>query len=175
MPNVVITRNTYPDAGALHRVIEYALDGAAMVGGYGVTPNIEAAYMQMQFVKRAFYQSDALQLKHFMISLSHTEAAYIDENELLHLGFLTGQLFREYQMVYGIHMDGSHEHLHVVMNTTSFLDGHQYCDGDAMFKRLCGMLKQMYPQFKVQLCRTRGYTKENPFCDADRYQYEVMK
>jgi len=60
------------------------------------------------------------------------------------------------------------------MNTTSFLDGHQYSDGNAMFKRLCGLLKQIYPRFRVNLCRTRGYTKENPFCDADRYQYEVL-
>lgn len=174
MPNVVIARNTYPDDRALHEVIHYVLDKAIMVGGYGVSANAEAAYMQMQFVKRAFYQSDALQLKHFMISLDHTEAAYIDDDELLHLGFLTGQLFREYQMVYGIHMDGSHEHLHIVMNTTSFLDGHQYSDGNAMFKSLCGMLKRMYPRFWVNLCRTRGYTKENHFCDADRYQYEVL-
>ena len=69
MPNVIITRNTYPDDRALHYVIHYALDKAVAVGGYGVSTNAEAAYMQMQFVKRAFYQSDTLQLKHFMITI----------------------------------------------------------------------------------------------------------
>ena len=174
MPNVIIVRNDYPDARSLHRVIEYVLEKSAALGGYGVTPNIEAAYMQMQFVKRAFYQTDSLQLKHFFITLSHTEAGYIDDDELLHLGFLTGRLFREYQMVYAIHRDGSHEHLHIVMNTTSFLDGHQYNDGLSMFNRLCEMLRQMYPRFEVHLGRTRWYYQDNPFCNEDKGQFDMV-
>jgi len=62
MPNVVIVRNTYPDNAALNNVIHYALSKAAFQGGYGVTPEIETAQMQMLFVKQAFYQTDALQL-----------------------------------------------------------------------------------------------------------------
>lgn len=62
MPNVVIVRNTYPDNAALNNVIHYALSKAAFQGGYGVPPEIETAQMQMLFVKRAFYQTDALQL-----------------------------------------------------------------------------------------------------------------
>ena len=174
MPNVVIARNEYPDDRALREVIPYALDKATVVGGYGAAPNAEAAYLQMQFVKRAFYQTDALQLKHFFITLDHWETQYIDDDELLQLGFLTGQLFGEDQMVYGIHYDGSHVHLHIVMNTTSFLDGHQYSDGLSMFNRLCEMLKQRYPCFEVHLCHTRGYSKENPFCEDDRGKYEML-
>ena len=83
MPNVIIVRNDYPDAKSLYRVINYVLKNENLAGGYGVPPNLEAAYLQMQFVKRAFYQTDALQLKHFFITLSHTEAAYIDDDELL--------------------------------------------------------------------------------------------
>lgn len=82
MPNVVIVRNTYPDDAALNNVIHYALNKAAFYGGHGITPEIGAAQMQMQFVKRAFYQTDALQLKHFFITYSHDEAAYIDFEEI---------------------------------------------------------------------------------------------
>lgn len=175
MPNVIIVRNDYPDAKSLCRVINYVLKNENLAGGYGVPPNLEAAYLQMQFVKRAFYQTDALQLKHFFITLSHTEAAYIDDDELLKLGFLTGELFREYQMVYGVHHDGSHDHLHVVMNTTSFLDGHQYCDGLSMFNRLCDMLRQKYPRFEVHLGYShRRFSKDEPFSEEDRYQYNMF-
>ncbi|MBQ8230915.1 MAG: relaxase/mobilization nuclease domain-containing protein [Lachnospiraceae bacterium] len=146
MPNVVIVRNTYPDEKALKNVLKYVLDKAVAVGGYGVYPNMDAAYLQMKFVKEAFYQTDALQLKHFFITLDHSETTYIDDAELLQLGFVAGQVFQEYQMVYGIHYDGSHIHLHLVMNTTSFLDGHQYSDGITMFNRLCETLKTLYSE-----------------------------
>lgn len=171
MPNIVLTRNTYPDSAALNNVISYVLYKAVARGGYGVNPDIDAAQTQMLFIKKAFYQTEALQLKHFFITLNHTEAAYIDNDELLQIGFMTGQLFREYQMVYGVHYDGSHVHLHIVMNTTSFIDGHQYCDGIKMFNLLCGLIKRLYPQFEVNLYRTRGYSKDNPYSITDRDNY----
>ena len=174
MPNVVITRNTYLDERSLKNVIHYVLDKAVAIGGYGVEPDSEAAYMQMQFVKRAFYQTEALQLKHFFITLSHTEAAYIDDDELLQLGFMIGQMFRDYQMVYGIHSDGSHVHMHIVMNTTNFENGRQYSDGLSGFMKVCGMIKKMYPQFPVYLCQTRPYSAESPFETDDRYDYQVL-
>ena len=37
MPNVVITRNTYPDDRALNYVVHYVLDKAVAVGSYGVS------------------------------------------------------------------------------------------------------------------------------------------
>ena len=175
MPNVVIVRNTYPDDQSMKRVTHYALDKAVAVGAYGTNPNVEAAYMQMQFVKRVFYQTDSLQLKHFFITFSHEEAMYIDFNEMISLAFEAAKLFGEYQMVYGLHLDGSHVHVHVVMNTTSFMDGHQYNGGLSGFMKVCGMIKKKYPQYRVNLCQTRPYTPEEPFTDADKDEHEVLK
>jgi hypothetical protein len=175
MPNVVIVRNTYPDNAALNNVIHYALNKAAFCGGYGITPEIGAAQMQMQFVKRAFHQTDALQLKHFLITYSHDETAYVDFDEMMLTAFEAAKLFGEYQMVYGLHLDGSHVHVHIVMNTTSFIDGHQYSDGLSGFMKVCGMLKKKYPQYRVKLCQTRPYTLKEPFIDADREAHEVLK
>ena len=174
MPNVIIVRNEYPNDLVMRRVLHYALEKATKIGGYGISSNAEAAFLQMWFVKRIYYQTDALQLKHFFITLSDTEAGYIGEDELLQLGFLAGQIFGEYQMVYGIHHDGSHEHLHIVMNTTSFLDGHQYSDGLSMFNRLCEKLRQMYPRFEVHLGYTRWYYQDDPYCNADRGQFKML-
>ena len=156
-------------------VIHYTLDKAVAVGAYGTSPNVETAYMQMQFVKRVFYQTDSLQLKHFFITYSHEEAIYIDFDEMMLTAFETAKLFREHQMVYGLHLDGSHVHVHIVMNTTSFIDGHQYSDGLSGFMKVCGMLKKKYPRYRVKLCQTRPYTPEEPFTDADNEEYEVLK
>lgn len=175
MPNVVIVRNTYPDDQAMKRVLHYVLDKAVAVGAYGTSPNVEAAYMQMQFVKRAFYQTDALQLKHFFITYSHEEAMYIDFNEMMLTAFEAGEEFKTYQMVYGLHLDGSHVHVHIVMSTTNFITGYQYSDGLSGFMIVCGMLKKKYPQCRVKLCQTRPYTPKEPFTDADSEEYEVLK
>ena len=70
MPNVIVTRNTYPDAIALENVIHYVLDKAVVRGGYAVDCGSYAALEQMLFVKQAFHKTDALQLKHFFITLS---------------------------------------------------------------------------------------------------------
>ena len=75
----------------------------------------------------------------------------------------------------GLHLDGSHVHVHIVMNTTSFMDGHQYHGGLSGFMKVCGMLKKKYPQYRVNLCQTRPYTPEEPFTDADREEHEVLK
>lgn len=175
MPNVVIVRNTYPDITALNNVIHYVLHKGVFRGGYGVTPEIGAAQIQMQLVKQVFYQTDALQLKHFFITYSHEEAMFIEFDEMMQTAFEVAQLFGEYQMVYGLHLDGSHVHVHIVMNTTSFMDGHQYSDGLSGFMRVCSMLKKKYPHYRVNLCQTRPYTPEKPFADADREEYDVLK
>ena len=167
MPNVILIRNEYPDTRSLYHVIEYALGKAVIRGGYGVDCDITSAQEQMLFVKQAFHKTELLQLKHFIISFAGGEAALVDLDVFLLLGFLTGQLFREYQMVYGVHLDGSHVHIHFVMNTTSFVDGHQYCDGLSMFNRLCNMLRVWYPGFDVNLHQTRKYTRDAPYTMED--------
>lgn len=173
MPNVIVTRNTYPDARSLQYVIGYVLR-SALKGGYGVYPDPQGAFDEMYFVKRVFYQTDAIQLKHFIISFSHEEAMFIEFEEMLQTAFEAAKLFREYQMVYGLHLDGSHVHVHVVMNTTSFTDGHQYSNGLSGFMKVCCMLKKKYPQYTVNLCQTRYLTHDAPYTDADKGNYQVL-
>lgn len=173
MPNVVVTRNDYLDVLSLKRVIDYAMR-SNLVGGYGVSPIPERAFSEMLCVKRVFHQTDRVQLKHFFITLSDDEAGYLDFDEVLDLGMETARLFGEYQMVWGLHLDSDHVHLHVVMSTTSFLDGHQYSDGLAGFQRLCDFLRKRYPRFPVQLCLTQPYSSENPFTEEDRGVFQEL-
>lgn len=174
MPNVIVTRNTYPDIRSLQYVIGYALR-SAMRGGYGVSSDPQWAFDEMYFVKRVFYQTDALQLKHFIISYAHEEAMFIDFDEMLRTAFEAAQLFKEYQIVYGLHLDASHVHLHMVMNTTSFKDGHQYSDGLSGIMKVCSMLKKKYPQYPVNLCQSRYFTYDAPYTEADRGKDQVLK
>lgn len=167
MPNVIVVRNDYPNKKALENVIHYVLDKSFYRGSYAIACYSGAVLEQMYLVKAAFHKESSLQLKHFIISFADNEVDLADFDELMQMGFAVGQLFKYYQMVYGLHLDGSHIHVHFVMNTTSFLDGHQYCDGLSMFNRLCDMLRTWYPGFQVNLHQTRKYTRDAPYTMED--------
>jgi len=171
MPNIILVRNDYPDEGALRRVLNYVLR-SSLQGGYAVDPNF--AYIQMQLVKKAFYKTGGVQLKHFFITFSNDEMGTLDFNDLLELGFQTGQLFGEFQMVYGIHLDTDHVHIHFVMNTVSFLDGHKYRDGLTLFVTLCNQLRARFPKSQTNLFFTEHYNHSNPYTPEKAGQFSQL-
>lgn len=176
MPKVILIHNDYPDKKALENVIHYVMDKASLCGSYAVACDANAAVEQMWFVKAAFHKEYNLQLKHFIISFANNEMDMFDSfDDLMQMGFAVGQLFNEYQMVYGVHLDSGHIHVHFVMNTTSFLDGHQYHDGLPMFCRLCDLLRDRYPKCDVDLYHTERYSKSNPYTRAHYGKYQQFK
>ena len=171
MPNVIMVRNEYPDEQSLKNVIRYVL-GCALRGGYGIDP--EMAFEQMKFVKQSFHKSSGVQLKHFIISFSNREMIDLDFSDLLALGFRVGQHLREYQLVYGIHLDSDHVHIHFAMNTVSFLDGHKFADGLLPFRRLCSLLSELFPKSQVHLCQTGPLSRENPYTPEQRGVFQIL-
>lgn len=172
MPNIILVRNTYPDAGALERVIAY-VKKTALCGGYGIDPDF--AYEQMLAVKKAYHTLQGVQLKHFFITFTNSEIGLLDFADILNLGFQTGMLFREYQMIYCIHLDSGHVHLHFVMNTTSFLDGHKYSDGLSMFNKLRYQLQEQFPKEPVCLYHTSSYDENNYYTVEKKGEYQLLE
>lgn len=171
MPNVIMVRNEYPDDRSLQNVLEYVLR-SSYCGGYGIDPDI--ALKQMRFVKESYHKSSGVQLKHFIISFTNHEMLYLDFQDLLNLGFRVGQHLGEYQLVYGIHIDSEHTHLHFAMNTVSFLDGHKFADGLLPFRRLCSLLSELFPESQVHLCQTGPLSRENPYTPAMRGEFQIL-
>lgn len=171
MPNVIMVRNEYPDEQSLNHVIHYVLN-CALRGGYGIDP--EMAFEQMKYVKQSFYKSSGVQLKHFIISFSNLEMIHLNLHDLLNLGHRVGQHLKEYQLVYGIHLDSDYTHIHFAMNTVSFLDGHKFADGLLPFRQLCSVLSELFPKFQVYLCQTGPLSKENPYTPTMRGEFQIL-
>lgn len=148
MPNIILVQNEYKGTASLRRVIDYALSGALM-GGYGLDPNY--AFEQMFLVKSTHDKTNGSQLKHFVISFTDQEMLYLDFNDILQMGFSMGMFLKDYQLIYGIHLNTQHVHMHCVMNTVSFRDGHKFCDGLKAFYSLCGFLNKEYPNLRTYL------------------------
>ena len=169
MPNLMIVRNEYPDFRALKKVLSYAMSGS-FIGGYAIDPNF--AYEQMVLVKQAYYKTNGVQLKHSILSFEGGEMANLNFEDLLDIGFLMGKHFKEYQMVYGIHLDSDHVHIHFVMNTVSFIDGHKYADGWLPFQSFCVVLHNRFPYFNVDLLPSESHSKDNPYRKEKSMVYE---
>lgn len=150
MPNIILIQNSYPNARSLQYVINYALL-YDVGGGYALNP--QYACRQMQMVKEIFHKQDGEQLLHFVISFSNREMYRLSDSDIVELGNQIGFLFYNYQMVYGIHYDTDHIHLHVVMNTVSFRDGRRYSDGLGGFWKLRTMLQKRFPKSDVGIYR----------------------
>lgn len=164
MPNIIIAQNVYPDRASLHRVLTYVLR-SEIVGGYAIDPNY--ATSQMNLIKDTFHKCDGKQLYHFFISFSTAEMYRLTFDEVLDIGFRIGQLFEKYQMVYAIHTDKSHVHLHVVMNSVSFTDGYKYSGGQSYFFALKAMLQQEFPDSDV------GIYRSYPQSSCNRYSHSA--
>lgn len=90
MPDVILIRNQYPDAAALHRVLNYVCR-SGMIGGYAVDPVY--AFREFMLVKSAYQNIDGRQLLHFIVSFSTTEAYRLSADDMLALGYDICHLF----------------------------------------------------------------------------------
>lgn len=157
MPNVIIVRNIYPDLASLGRVLNY-VKCSDYVGGYAVNPN--NAFTEMCLLKEAYHKTEGVQLKHFLITFSIDEFAELDFEDLYNLAIDVGHIFKEYQIVFGIHVGKNQVHVHFCMNTVSFLDGKKYSEGLAGFNRVKGHLIQIYPQLYTEVIFREKYEPE---------------
>lgn len=162
MPNIILIHNDYPDKGSLSRVLNYVLR-SDLIGGYAIDPT--CAFRQMHFVKRVFHKEDGVQLKHFIISFAFSELYQINFDNILGLGFWVGQMFADYQIAYAIHIDAQHTHLHLVMNTVSFINGRKYCDGNVGFLKLRNRMQELFPRSDV------GLYWSDPRSGLNKYTY----
>ena len=63
-------------------------------------------------------------------------------DDLLSLGFQIGKKLVGYQLAYSVHTDKNHFHLHCVMNTVSFVDGHKFSSGMPAFWKIRKLLQR---------------------------------
>ena len=164
MPKIILIRNDYPDNHALLNVLNYAMR-SQFYDGYALDP--DRAYRQMMMVKNAYHKVDGVQLLHFIISFSDYEACILDMNEMLDVGWWAAQYFKGFQSVYALHSDTRHFHLHIVVNTVSFEDGHRYSDGDLTFWAMKKGLQERFRKSDVGVYRSYPRSNVNQYMDDE--------
>ena len=121
------TKGKYYDIDSKDIVVNYILKESKTLGGYtgasGI--NTENYAEEMKTVSEKFGKSDGVQLRHFVISfkqheVSEPEVAWQIGNKISKF------LGTEFQNVFSVHENTDQLHIHLVMNSVSFVDGHRY-------------------------------------------------
>lgn len=131
-----IITDSEADNSYLLNCVNYVTGGhtvANCFGGMNICP--QQAYMQMMAVKEYYGKTSGNQLVHFIISL---DKKVFDSEIALNIAYDAAKYYSSrYQIVFGVHRDSrtrrngrssSYLHIHMIMNSVSFVDGKKYAE-----------------------------------------------
>lgn len=117
----------YHDENTIEGVINYVLRGdktnSNLSGGIAVNPQL--AKEQFEIVANAYDKAFGTRLRHMILSFGPNEpitlhaAKSIAYRAAVYYGY-------QYQIIWAVHTDAEHIHIHMVMNTVSYRTGMKY-------------------------------------------------
>ena len=152
MSDVVrIVNKEYNDSQTLAVLINYILTDknnkpnfCYYIGGINVNPH--SAFQEMMYTKKFFRKTEGRYVRHFIVSPDKN--LVFMGHELYTLAFqISAYYSQRYQIIFSVHEDTDHWHIHFVMNTVSFVDGKMFSEGPyelAQFKDYVEALIRIY-------------------------------
>ena len=147
---VIHCTGKYQDDDAMTNVIHYITQPSKtpskLIGTYGADMDDLAG--SMIAVAESFDKNSHTRLRHFVLSfrpgeLDSTDTAYYI---CVNIAYLIGQ---EYQVVFAFHEDTDHPHIHFVVNSISYVDGHRYRGTHEDYKNLIRCVASVLDQFNL--------------------------
>ena len=125
----------YHDDTALYAVSNYIMADRVnyfvSINGFGV--DLRNPALSMDMVAKAYGKDSGLRLRHSVLSFSDNEVSQLastleDQLEVIdRIAWFSGEYYgREYQMIYGIHPEKGHIHVHYMMSTLNYNTGLKY-------------------------------------------------
>ena len=119
--------NKYCDDDARRDVIDYCLKKSkiphAYIGARAV--NINNAAFEMTALAKVYDKDERVRLRHSIISFDKSE--HITASQAAEIADKAIRFFGDrHQIIYAVHEDAEHVHIHMVMNQVSFRDGKKY-------------------------------------------------
>lgn len=115
----------YQNDDALENVIGYIYrhNNPEVVGGLGVYPlRVDDMIDQYYAIRKAFHQLDGKQIFHIVFSFE--KILNFSREQLMELGYQIAAYWgNDYQVVFAVHEDTTHKHLHLGINTVAFTNG----------------------------------------------------
>ncbi len=140
----------YRDEDAKYDVINYILSPDKVVlgccGGYGV--DVYEIAGSMEQVSERFGKTTGVQLRHFVISFLPNE---LNNPKIANdIAIKMSRFFaQEYQVVFAVHGDKPHLHIHIVINSVSYVDGHRFYGNKHEFYNIMNTLKRILKNYGI--------------------------
>lgn len=159
---ILKTANTvgkYYDVNAKQDVINYILKPNKMIHRYFGSIGVDQVHIaeSMQRVSERFSKAKGVQLRHFILSFYPEELH--DPRTANEIGAKIIQWFgQEYQSVYSVHEDKSYLHIHIVINSVSYIDGHRYYGTKKEFYEFKNVIRRLlssYGIYRLEYCSNR--------------------
>lgn len=125
-------KNNYRNPDAIEKVVHYPLKKEktphAITGAIGVNGSDEKKIIdEMTYIQKYFNKDKGKRMIHFWISFSTKEMAVLDYEDYRHIGYIVADFFEnQYQLVFGLHEDTKHAHIHFAVNPVNYCTGKKY-------------------------------------------------
>lgn len=151
---------TKPDADGMYleNVVNYIVHGHSIItGGFNICP--ECALEQMQIVKNYYGKTEENGLVHFIVSFNRNvwNICYAEE-----LARKIAKYYADrYQILYAVHTKirtnrkgevANMLHVHMMMNSVSFLDGKKYADDEKERRKFAKHIAEMTGDSRWKIC-----------------------
>ena len=143
-------KGKYRDQSSRSDVIHYILQPDKAIHGFcgGINVPLQTAAQSMDQIALYFGKPNGVQLHHWIVSFSPEECDILSAANTVAL-LLASVIGQEYQVVYSVHEDRPHCHIHLVFNAISWIDGHRYRGTRAEFYRLYNSFKRILSEYGV--------------------------
>lgn len=147
MPNFKIVpssqyKNNSEKNDVVNNIISYILRPSKIphniTGGIGVSlTSASDVIKQFKQVKKSFRKTRGIPLQHFIVSFSAGEEKLYSLRQFQSIGYQIAEYFNgEYQIVFALHEDSKHLHLHFAVNTVNFRTGKKMVWNETSFYSL---------------------------------------
>lgn len=144
-------KGKYFDPNTKEDLISYITRSSKTPSGFinsvGVDTNAPAK--SMLDVAEQYGKTKGVQARHFILSFSPREVSSPKTANEIAMD-LIAYLGEEYQCIYAVHEDTDQLHIHIIMNSISYLDGHRYRGSKAEFYQLTNTIKQLLRPYHIR-------------------------
>ena len=126
----------YQNKDAVEKTIRYITgnnnapeDKVLSVGGLGVDyGNYQNTIEQFKITKSVYHKEDKRQVLHMVVSFNDRREKSLQVSDIEELGYQIGRLLsrESYQIIWGIHGNTGHAHIHYIINSVSYETGEKY-------------------------------------------------
>ncbi len=141
-----------------------------LVGSVNCLP--DSAYEQMLDTKKVYGKTGKRQGYHVIISFPPDETITPEQARFVAEGFINDVLQGEYEVVYGIHTDKEHTHIHIIWNSVNLVTGQKYNAPKGHWKHCLQPATNKYCDMLGLEIMPAEYAKEPVNMGKEKWEYE---